>query len=78
MDTQTVINFLFGAVGTMGGFITKVMWDAIRSMQKDLTDMQSSISSNYVRRDDFRDHAQRIEDVLSRIELKIDHKMDKP
>jgi len=78
MDAQTIINLLFGATGFLGGFIIKVMWDAIRSLQKDLTDMQSSISGNYVRRDDFRDHAKRLEDVLTRIETKIDHKMDKP
>lgn len=78
MDTQMVINILFASIGGMGGFITKVMWDAIRSLQKDLTDMQSSISGNYVRRDEFRDHAKRIEDALARIETKIDHKADKP
>lgn len=77
MDGQSLFNVMFSVVGFLGGFILKAMWDAIRSLQKDITDMQSSVSSNYVRRDDFRDHAQRLEDVLSRIERKLDHKVDK-
>lgn len=78
MDAQSLINVLFAAVGAMGTIIGKAMWDAIRSLQRDLTDLQASVAANYVRRDDFRDHANRLEAALARIEIKLDGKEDKP
>lgn len=78
MDAQSLFNVMFAVCGFLGGFIIKAMWDAIRSLQKDISDTQSSIAANYVRRDDFRDHAKRLEDMLMRIESKLDGKVDKP
>lgn len=78
VEGQSLINLAFTSCGAMAGFIIKALWDAMRALQEDLVDVQSSVSSNYVRRDDFRDHAQRLEDVLARIERKLDGKVDKP
>lgn len=77
MEPQTLINGLFAVVGSLGGFVLKTCWDAMTSMRRDLVSLQESISRNYVRRDDFRDHAQRVETVLDRIEAKLDNKADK-
>lgn len=77
MDAQSLINILFTVVGALGGFVLKAMWDAIKSMQQEMSALQASVSANYVRRDDFRDHASRVEDALIRIEDKLGHKVDK-
>lgn len=77
MDAQSLINILFTVVGALGGFVLKAMWDAIKSMQQEMSALQASVSANYVRRDDFRDHASRVEDALIRIEDKLGHKADK-
>lgn len=77
MDTQSLINILFSVIGAIGGFVAKAMWDAIKSLQTEMSALQASVSANYVRRDDFRDHASRVEDALIRIEDKLGHKVDK-
>lgn len=76
--SQTVINGLFAVCGALGGGVLKAMWDAMNQLRKDLAALQKSISENYVRRDDFKDHAQRVETLLDRIYEKLDSKADKP
>lgn len=78
MDAQTLINGLFALAGGLGGFILKATWDALGTLRRDLAKLQEGIVLSYVRRDDFRDHAQRVETVLDRIEQKLDNKADKP
>ena len=77
MDAQALINTLFGVIGAIGGFMLKAMWDAIKSLQVEMSALQASVLANYVRRDDFKDHATRIEAMLVRIEDKLDGKVDK-
>lgn len=77
MDTQSLINILAGVIGAIGGFVVKAMWDAIKNLQTEMSALQASVAANYVRRDDFRDHASRVEDALIRIEDKLGHKVDK-
>ena len=75
--TQLVLNWGFALVGALGGLILKATWDALTTMRKDLASLQESISANYVRRDDFKSHAQRVELLLDRIYEKLDEKADK-
>jgi hypothetical protein len=78
MSAQDVINALFAACGALGGFILKAMWDAVADLRRELAALQESISRNYVRRDDFKDHATRVESLLDKIYDKLEHKADKP
>lgn len=78
MDAQSLINLLFSACGALGGFILKATWDTLKDMRKEMAALQASIHDNYVRRDDFKMHASRIEMLLDKIAEKIDAKADKP
>ena len=82
---QTLINWAFGLVGVLGGVILREMWAAIKELRKDNTalvkqigELSDKIGREYVRRDDFKDHAQRVEEMLARIFDKLDGKADKP
>ncbi|MCC7126427.1 MAG: hypothetical protein IT178_16375 [Acidobacteria bacterium] len=75
---QTLINIAFTLAGGLGSFVLKATWDALNLLRKDLAELQKSISTQYVRREDFRDHAQDIKEMLVRIEAKLDSKQDKP
>lgn len=75
---QTIVNWAFGLVGTLGGFVLKAMWDAITQMRKDLGELNDKISREYVRRDDFKDHAKEVKEMLTRIFDKLDEKANKP
>ena len=78
MDTQTLVNSLLAICGGLAGVVLKAMWNALTQLRRDMADLQESISRNYVRRDDFRDHAKRVEELLDRIYEKLDGKADKP
>jgi hypothetical protein len=77
MFDQVFLNWLFVAVGAMGGFILKATWDALVQLREDMSALQKSIAESYVRRDDFKDHAQRVVGLLDRIYEKLEHKADK-
>jgi hypothetical protein len=77
MDPQVFINAGFGLASFFGGFILKTVWSEIKALQRAMTDLQTSITADYVRRDDFRDHAVRVESMLVRIDAKLDGKADK-
>ena len=76
-DAQWLVNAFFAVSGSLGGFILKATWDALKDLQRDMSALQSSIANTYVRKDDFRDHATRVENALARIEAKFDGKADK-
>jgi hypothetical protein len=77
MEPQAVINVLFAVAGAMGSFILKNIWDALQSLRTDLAALQQSIANNYVRKDDFRDHANEIKTLLVEIRNDLKHKVDK-
>jgi len=64
--------------GSLGTFILKTLWDANTQLRSDLANLNEKIGRDYVRRDDFRDHAARVEEMLDRIFDKLDGKADKP
>jgi uncharacterized coiled-coil DUF342 family protein len=81
---QTIINWVFVAVGVMVGAIAKAMWDAIKDLRKDnaglaknIGDLSDKINREYVRRDDYRDDINEMKGMLMRIFDKLDEKADK-
>ena len=85
MDSQTVINILFGAGGALAMFILYGLRDEnnarkadnVRLMER-LAELHTSITRDYVRRDDYRDDITEIKGMLVRIFDLIDKKADKP
>lgn len=82
---QTILNWAFGLVGALGAVMLREMWEAIKALRKDngalvdrISELGDKISREYVRRDDFKDHAARVEEMLARIFDKLDGKADKP
>ena len=65
------------AVGGLGGWVLKAVWEAIRDLKNDVKDLGHEVRVSYVRRDDFLDAIDRIETMLSRIFDKLDDKADK-
>jgi hypothetical protein len=85
---QTVINYLFTAVGLLTGWLLKVLWDAIANLRADLRVIERDLPQVYVRKDDMRQemtvlrsdlrgHFDRIEGTLGAIFDKLDNKADK-
>lgn len=85
---QTVLNWLFAAVGATTGWILKVLWDAMQDLKKDVASIERNIPAIYVRRDDFREATRelkedmksgfaRIESTLTVLFKRLDSKEDK-
>jgi hypothetical protein len=72
---QTIFNWAVAAVGALGGWILKVIWDMLREMraeiqardtriQDDLKKLDTKMHEDFVRRDDFKDAVREIKDDM--------------
>lgn len=84
MELQTAFNVIVGLSGALGGFILKLIWDAIKGLQatdttmaSDLAALRVLVAGNYVSRVEYRDDMASVMDSLKRIEDKLDGKADK-
>ena len=84
MDSQTIINTVIALVGFLGGWILKVIWEAVKELQiadKILVDKVNTIeiliAGNYMSKQDFDKIAAAIFAKLDKIEDKLDKKVDK-
>ena len=55
MMDQMIFNWAVAAAGALGGWILKVIWDAIVELKKDIQRMDTKMHEDFVRRDDFKD-----------------------
>lgn len=64
---QVIFNWAVGVAGFFGGWLLKVIWDAIQDLKQDIKHMDSKMHQDFVRRDDFKDamtHVQKDMDEL--------------
>ncbi len=64
---QVVFNWAVGVAGFFGGWLLKVIWDAIQDLKQDIKTMDTKMHQDFVRRDDFKDamtHVQKDMDEL--------------
>ena len=52
---QAVFNWAVGIAGFLGGWVLKVIWEAIKDLKSEVRDVDRHIHENFVRRDDFKD-----------------------
>ena len=85
---QMIFNWAVGAAGALGGWILKVIWDAIVELKKDLRQMDIKMHEDFVRRDDFKeavneiktdmkDGFNKMDNTLGLIFKKLEKKEDK-
>jgi hypothetical protein len=74
VDLSHIIDVIFAALGTIFLAIGKSFHIRLREVETS----QSRMHEIYVRRDDFKEHMDRVYDILERIETKLDGKADKP
>jgi hypothetical protein len=71
MDQQTLINGLFGIVGTGVAWWVKNVWDMVRSLQAQVTDLNVNLAKNYVPRVEMESKLDRIMDKLDEIQREM-------
>ena len=73
MDFQLLFNISTTIIGTIAGWLFKVLWDAIHDLKEDVKE----IERGYVMKDDYRIDIAEIKGMLARIYDKLDLKADK-
>ena len=74
---QGLINTVITLGAGIFGWIMKTLWDSVRRLEKEVSDIEVRVAREYVKRDEFRQDIQRIFEKLDTIEAKIDSKADK-
>lgn len=76
-DPQALINFLAGIVLMLVGGFVKVLWDAVKTLQKDLNTLEVNMHRDYVPKGEFREGLAEVKEMLTKISDKLDAKQDK-
>ena len=74
---QNLYNIAVAVAGAAIGWIVKVIWDAVRSLEADIRDMERELHTNYVSKDDYRQDILELKDMVKQIFDKLDRKADK-
>jgi chromosome segregation ATPase len=77
MDWQMAFNVLFGVLAAVFGWLARTMFDAVRDLKDDLSNLREEIARDRVHRDDFKEAIREIKAGLERIYDKLDGKADK-
>lgn len=73
MDYQDAFNIAVLLAGAFGGWTLRSITNSLENLQKDHKEMLNQ----FVRRDDYKDALDRIEQILERIWDRLEHKADK-
>jgi len=76
--SQDLINLLIAGFGTVFGWVLKVVWDSLRSLQEDIKEIERELHTEYVSKVDYRADILEVKDILKQIFAKLDNKADKP
>lgn len=64
---QSIINFLFGALFTLVGWLGKTLWSAVRDLQRDMKDIEVNLPKDYVGKDDYKADIREIKEMLKQL-----------
>jgi hypothetical protein len=71
MDAQTIINMAGGGILAVTGWFARQLWEAVKTLQKDVHDLEVELPSHYVRREEFSEGLREIKDICNQIFNKI-------
>lgn len=75
--SQDTINLITACSGALVGWVLKVIWDAVRTLQEDIKEIERDLHTSYVSKDDYRNDISEIKDILNKIFDKLDKKADR-
>jgi Tfp pilus assembly protein PilO len=77
MEPTLIINVLLSVVLMGMGWWMNTIWQAVKRLQSDMSEMERHASETYVRRDDYRDDMAEIKALIRQILSKLDDKADR-
>lgn len=88
METQAVFNIAVAIAGFLGGWVLKVIWEAIKQLDADVKSLGREVHNDFVKRDDFKESTQelksdmrhgfdRLEELIGAVFKRLESKADK-
>lgn len=77
LDAQTIINTLLMVLMGIGGWFFRELWEAVAMLRNEVKSVERKMLEDYVKKEDFQDRFNRVDDNLQRILDKLDNKLDK-
>jgi hypothetical protein len=77
MDWQAIAIGALSVLSVLFGAVLKTLWDATQRLTDNVRQIEHYLPETYLRKDDFRPHADRIEQLIQRLIDKLDGKADK-
>ena len=77
MNEQHLFNVIIAIAGVFGGWLLKLIFDAITELKTDMKELNQEIHEDFLRKDDYRIDITDIKTMLNRIFEKLDSKVDK-
>jgi hypothetical protein len=74
---QQLFNIIIILAGGFGGWMLKIIFDAIGELKKDMKQLNREIHEDFLRKEDYRVDIADIKAMLIRIFEKLDSKVDK-
>lgn len=64
---QTLVNWMYGALMALLGWLGKTLWTAVRELQQDMKTLEVNLPKDYVGKDDYRDDIREIKEMLKQL-----------
>jgi len=77
MEPALIINILLSTVLMGMGWWMNTIWQAVKRLQSDMSEMERHASETYVRRDDYRDDMSEVKSMLRQIFEILNSKVDR-
>lgn len=88
MESQVVFNVAVAVSGFLGGWVLKMVWDAIKTLDNDVKQLGREVHADFVKREDFRESVAdvkadmragfaRVEEMLGAVFKRLENKADK-
>ena len=77
MEPAVILNIAFSFILILIGWFLRIMWDSIKRLQNDMSELERHASETYVRRDDYRDDMAEVKTMLRQIFDTINNKVDR-
>ena len=78
IDVHTVLLSFLGCACTVLGWLARELWDAVKSLRRDLSTLEIRITKDYVSYDRLKDVMQPVLNSLEEIKQTLTQKTDKP
>ena len=77
MDSQDLLNLVFGGASGVLGWFARELWTAVKDLKADLSKLREELPRTYVMKEDYRRDIYEIKEMLNKIFDRLDGKADK-